>query len=208
MQNLIGKRYGSWLVLNDTEDKRKVHCRCDCGTEKDVWRTNLTCGYSSSCGCVPHAKMIERCTKHGGTRTRLYTVWSNMRRRCYEPQNKRYARYGGRGITVCDEWKDDFGAFRDWMLAQGYDETSPYGKQTLDRIDNDGDYSPDNCRIVDIKKQNSNRCTRHLLEYNGFSMSITEWNNKMGYPDGCIDKRIRRGWSVERAITTPPKRRV
>lgn len=92
------------------------------------------------------------------------------------------------------------------MLAHGYDENSAYGEQTLDRINNDGDYSPDNCRIASIQEQNLNRSTRHLLEYNGVTMSITEWNNKMGYPDGCIDNRIRKGWSIERAITEPPKR--
>lgn len=203
----VGDRYGHWTVIGLSDDKRKVHCKCDCGTERDVWRTNLSCNYSHSCGCVPHEKTIERCTTHGGTKTRLYSVWSNMRRRCYEPQNKRYHRYGGRGIKVCNEWKDDFAAFRDWMLAQGYDETSAYGEQTLDRIDNDGDYTPENCRLATIQEQNLNRSTRHILEYNGVSMSITEWNNKMGYPEGLIDERIRHGWSTEMAITKPPKRR-
>lgn len=203
----VGSKFGHWTVLGLTDDKKKALCRCDCGNKKIVWKTNLIYGKSSSCGCVPHAKTIERCTKHGGTKTRLYSVWSNMRRRCYETTNSRYHRYGGRGIKVCPEWKDDFGAFREWMLSQGYDETSKYGEQTLDRIDNDGDYSPDNCRLANLKEQSANRCTRHLLEYNGISLSITEWNTKMGYPDGCIDNRIRKGWSAERAITTPPKRR-
>ena len=203
----IGDTYGQWTVIGLVDDKRKIHCRCICGKEKDVWKANLTCGYSSSCGCQSLKKTIERCTTHGESKTRLYSVWSNMRRRCYEKSNSRYHGYGGRGIRVCPEWRNNFTAFRDWMLSQGYDETSEYGKQTLDRIDNNGDYSPDNCRLATIQEQNRNRCTRHILEYNGFSMSITEWNDKMGYPDGCIDNRIRKGWSVERAITTIPIRR-
>ena len=203
----IGEKYGRWTVIGKSSDKRKARCRCECGNESDVFIQNLVRGLSISCGCLKREITIERNLKHGGTKTRLYCVWSNMRRRCYDVSNSRYCRYGGRGIKVCPEWKDDFGAFRDWMISQGYDETSPYGKQTLDRIDNDGDYSPDNCRLATIQEQNKNRCTRHVLEYNGISMSITEWNKKMGYPEGCIDGRIRNGWSAEKAITTPPRRR-
>lgn len=201
----IGDKIGRWTVIGLSEDARKVHCRCECGKEADVWKNNLSGHKSLSCGCLISDVTKQRNIKHNGTNTRLYSVWNNMRRRCYEKTNKRYHRYGGRGIKVCEEWKNDFTAFRQWMLSQGYDETKTYGQQTLDRINNDGDYSPENCRLATIQEQNLNRSTRHLLEYNGEIMSITEWNTKMGYPDGCIDNRIRKGWDIERAITEKPR---
>lgn len=203
---MIGKKYGRWTVIGETNHPRKVHCRCECGKEADVWKPNLTSGKSLSCGCLTREITTKRNTKHNGANTRLYSVWSNMRRRCYDSRNSRYHRYGGRGIKICSEWREDFDSFRQWMLSQGYDETASYGQQTLDRIDNDGDYSPDNCRLATIKEQCENRCNRHVLEYNGVSMSVTEWNEKMGYPDKLIEGRIRRGWPVEKAITTPVRR--
>lgn len=204
---MIGNKYNRWTVVGYAEDKRKLHCRCECGKEADVWKGNLLSGKSKSCGCLISEVTTKRNLKHNGANTRLYSVWNNMIRRCYDERNNRYHRYGGRGIKVCDEWHE-FSAFRDWMFSQGYDEKSEYGKQTLDRIDNDGNYEPSNCRLATIQEQNNNRCTKHLLTYNGEVHSITEWNNIMGYPDGLIDNRIRKGWSEERAISTPPKRKM
>lgn len=203
--DMIGEKYGRWTVLYPTENTRKVHCRCECGNEADVYKTNLKRGISRSCGCYKVEKAIQDQTTHKGTGTRVYRIWRSMRRRCLEKDNPRY---GGRGIKVCPEWDNDFITFRNWMLSQGYDENHPKGEQTIDRIDNDGDYCPENCRLANIKQQSANRSTRRELEYNGMSMSITEWNEKMGYPHGCIDNRIRKGWSIERAITEAPKRRV
>lgn len=203
---MIGNKYGRWTVIGYSEDKRKMRCRCECGNESDVWKSNLRSGKTLSCGCLISEATTKRNTTHNGTKTRLYSVWNNMLRRCYEEKNNRYHRYGGRGINVCDEWHE-FSAFREWMLSQGYDEKSEYGKQTLDRIDNDGNYEPSNCRLTSIKEQNSNRSTRHLLTYNGETHSITEWNTIMGYSDGVIDNRIRKGWSADRAISTPQKRK-
>lgn len=203
--NLIGNKYGRWTVIAETEVTRKVLCRCDCGKESEVYKTNLLRGISRSCGCYKVEKAIKDQTTHNGTGTRIYRKWRSMRRRCRDKNNPIY---GGKGIKVCPEWDNDFSAFRDWMLSQGFDENSGKYEQTIDCIDSNGDYCPENCRLATMHEQNLNKCTRRELEYNGERMSITEWNEKMGYFKGCIDNRLRKGWSIERAITEPPKRRI
>lgn len=203
--DMIGEKYGRWTVLYPTENTRKVHCRCECGNEADVYKTNLKSGISRSCGCYKIEKATQDQTTHNESHTRLHRIWRSMKARC---RDKNHSYYGGRGIKVCPEWENSFTAFRDWMISQGYDENHPKGEQTIDRINNDGDYCPENCRLANAKQQSENRRTRHELTYNGVSMSITEWNDKMGYPEGCIDNRIRKGWSIERAITETPKRRI
>ena len=167
---LIGQVFGHLLVLRKT-DQKDAHrgtvweCRCACGNVVSVPRYALVTGHTKSCGCL--RKTFLSCEKpsekHGAARTkayggmeRLYRVWCGMRDRCNNPNHNRFAHYGGRGIKVCDEW-DDYIAFRAWALSSGYDPNAPRGKCTIDRIDVDGDYCPDNCRWVDSKVQNLNK---------------------------------------------------
>lgn len=159
--DLTGKRYGKLVVIgrsdNDKYGRAKWTCRCDCGEVRTENSSNLVRGYVKSCGCE-RAKILRSVSiTHGQRKTRLYGVWSNLKTRCYNPKTHNYHRYGGRGITVCDEWINDFQAFYDWAIANGYDENAPYMKCTIDRIDNDKGYSPDNCRWVDAKTQNNNK---------------------------------------------------
>jgi len=137
----------------------------------------------------------ERNYVHGGAGTRLYRIWLGMKRRTADPRRNNYHRYGGRGITVCEEWKDSFAVFRDWALANGYrDDLS------IDRIDNDGNYEPGNCRWNSAKAQSNNTRRNVFLTVGGETHTVAEWTRKLGLQVNIITKRLGLGWSVERAL--------
>ena len=161
LKDLTGQRFGRLVVIEragSDKDKRATwKCQCDCGEVRVVYSCNLLHGIMKSCGCYKNEQIALRNTIHGKRKSRLYEVWKNMKRRCSSPSVHNYHRYGGRGITVCAEWQNNFQAFYDWAMANGYDENAPRGQCTIDRIDNDKGYSPDNCRWVDMKTQNNNQ---------------------------------------------------
>lgn len=203
--DLVGKRFGRWTAIEkDPQHNRKWICKCDCGTVKSVYANNLTRGKTVSCGCHKREVTINRNTTHGKAHSRLYFVWSNMRRRCNDPKNNRYSSYGGRGIRVCDAW-NDFQTFYEWAMKSGYDDTAKYGECTLERIDVNKGYEPDNCTWTDIKNQCNNRTLNVLLTFNGKTQNITQWEHELGFSKDRLANRLRKGWTVERALTTPLK---
>ena len=164
--NLTGQRFGRFTAIKRSDQlayskEAAWLCMCDCGNMRTVKGSKLRSGKSRSCGCLQAKELGERNATmkriHGGSDTRLYHVWKGMHSRCYQKSHNRYKDYGARGITICDEWLHDFAAFRDWAVANGYDENAQRGQCTIDRIDNDNGYSPDNCRFVDMGVQRKNQ---------------------------------------------------
>lgn len=144
---------------------------------------------------------------HGKSSTRLYNVWGGMVHRCHS-QDTYVKGYWQRGIKVCDEWRNSFEAFYTWAIANGYDETAPESKCTLDRIDVNGDYCPENCRWVDRKVQANNRTNNHLLTHNGKTQNMKQWAEETGIKYNTLCNRILTlQWNIERALTTPTKTR-
>lgn len=200
-----GARYGRWTVIEfPAIGKRRsfAKCRCDCGAEKIVGVKYLRRGSSKSCGCLRQ----EIREKHGESwrnRSKLYPVWLSMKQRCSNPNDQNYHNYGGRGITVCPKWEKDYISFRDWARGSGYQE----GLQ-IDRSDNDGPYSPENCRWTTSRVNCNNMRTNRLEILWGETKSLADWarDERCAVTYARLRSRLHRGWSFEKALTTPPTR--
>lgn len=178
----------------ESSGARREHwiCRCDCGNQTVVAKKNLLNGNTQSCGCSRVITNKERLTKHGGRDTKLYAVWSSMVARCYNENDASYAYYGGNGIIVCEQWRHDFESFRNWALSAGYEEGL-----TIDRIDVNGQYSPDNCRWADMVAQANNRSNTIYIEYNGERHTCAECARLLNMSYDTINNRYHAGMKPE-----------
>lgn len=200
--DLTGQRFGRLTVL------RRVHgkyweCLCDCGNTHIVNRDHLGID-TNSCGCLRKEVTRARTFKHGEKQTRLYKLWTCIRARCMNSKSPEKHIYYDRGITMCEEW-NSFEVFRDWALANGYDPTAKRGVTTIDRIDNDKGYSPDNCRFVSLTENQRNRRDTRRYVFQGESLTTGEISERTGTSVNLIGERLRRGWDIERAALVPAR---
>lgn len=205
VKDLTDRVFGRWHVISFSHTTNIGHaywnCVCECGTHRAVSGTSLIRGSSKSCGCFNRERAIECSTKHGKCHTPEYRVWKKLLRRCYEQNDKSYHNYGGRGIAVCDQWRNSFESFINDM------GTRPSKNHSIDRIDNDGNYEPNNCRWATPKQQSRNRRVNIMLTCHGKTMCISDWSREVGITIGAIKWRLKQGWSIERALTEPRRHR-
>ena len=206
--NIIGEKYNKLLVIEEVEKQGKCRmfkCLCDCGKTTIVSMNNMRSCKIVSCGCHKRDQTILRCTTHNQRHTHLYEIWKGIKQRCYNPKHRAYHNWGGRGIKVCDEWKDNFQAFYDWSYASGYTfenhKQDEKRKLTLDRIDNDGNYEPSNCRWVTRKVQASNMRHTKLITINGETKCLAEWCRVLNIHRWTYANRIKKGMTPEEALT-------
>lgn len=198
---MIGDKFGRLTITKRYRkgNRTYIDAVCDCGNTTSAREDHVKSGRISSCGCLSIEEKRTRMTTHGMTSTRLYKCWENMHKRCYLKSYKNFERWGGRGIKVCDEWLHKFEPFRDWALANGYDDTL-----SLDRIDNDGNYEPSNCRWATHSQQMSNRSTSENLNAMLNGKTLRELSDEYGIPYKTLWQRLRRcGMSLETALSKP-----
>lgn len=208
--DLTGQRFGRLIVIErvvDKERENKQHttfwkCICDCGGQIVCSRNHLLDGHIRSCGCLHDENSKTSNKTHGLYHTRIHAIWTNMIQRCTNPKNKKYYRYGGRGIKVCDEWRK-FENFYNWSVDNGYNEFLKAKQCTIDRKNNDGDYCPENCRWTTSTVQSGNKSDNVYLTFNGETHSSPEWAEIIGISSKVISERKRKGWTDEKCLTTP-----
>lgn len=204
LQNLVGKKYGRLLVIKrikSVNGKTKWLCKCDCGNECVVYATSLKSGNTQSCGCYKreNAKKLYSTVRQNDKR--LYAVWNGIKQRCTNPNNNAYHNYGGREIKICNEWANNYKSFYDWAISAGYKK----GKE-IDRIDNDGNYEPDNCRFVDKETQANNKRNVRLYTINGITKSLSQWCKDYDLDYYTVRQRIYKlGWTIEDALNKPKR---
>lgn len=206
--DLTGQRFGRLTVIERVETRNKQvfwKCKCDCGKYTVIAGKELRRGRSKSCGCLRDELVSARFETHGATKHnkthpdyRLYAIWNGMIFRTNNPNSLAYERYGGAGITVCDEWLHSFEIFRDWAKANGY-----YEGLSIDRIDGKKGYFPENCRWATPLQQTRNRKNTCYLTYAGEVKTLKEWATQYNISYNALRKRVHHGWPIQRALTEP-----
>lgn len=200
--DLTGQRFGRLVAIKYAYTKRSRRfwrCKCDCGNEKTVEISSLMNGKTKSCGCLNRETFYRNPYTMRHTHMQLYNVWHGIKLRCHNPNYHSFEFYGGRGIIVCDEWRNSFDTFATWADNNGYEE----GLE-IDRIDVNGNYCPENCRWVTPKQQANNRRNTFIVTYQGAAKPLSEWCDELGLPYATIYYRLSSGkWSVEDALNVP-----
>jgi len=202
--DLAGRKFGNLTILRRDECKShniKWICKCDCGNVCSVAGVHLKSGHTKSCGCIHKKLLSKRVKTHGASKTRLYSIWSGMKDRCNNPNSFAFLNYGDRGISVCDDWSNNFNCFKEWSINNGYAENL-----TLDRKDNNGNYCPNNCRWATRKEQSRNTRRNVLVEINGFTQCLNDWIKTNGINRSTFNDRYYiRNWPLKKALTYPVK---
>lgn len=211
-KDLTGQKFDRLTVIKraGTSKSGKVLwlCECSCREHNQITTTtsNLITGNTKSCGCLAKesaSRTGKANTIHGDTDTRLYRIFHGMKDRCYNSKNKDYARYGGRGIKVCEEWLNDYITFKKWAINNGYQEDL-----AIERKDFDKDYCPENCKWISMSQQQRNKSSNRVITYNGESKILVEWAEQFNIPYNVLCARINEtGHTFEEAINMPYERR-
>lgn len=204
--DLVGQRFGRLTVLEFSHSDGSTYwkCACDCGNKVVVRGSRLRAGDTKSCKCLQNDMLREMSFTHGMTTSHRpeYDAWTCMKKRCYSKNTKDYPQYGGRGITVCDEWLNDVAQF----FADMGPKPSP--KHTIDRIDTNGNYCKANCRWATMKEQCNNRRSSKWVSYLGETKTVSNWADQFGIHRSVILSRLKMNWSIERALTTPVQKKT
>lgn len=204
IEDLTGQKFGNLTVVERVGTDKIVNafwvCKCDCGNiTQPIITPALKNGFIKNCGHCVEKRVKKHTAKLSTEHPRIYNVWHAMKVRCYNPNSKKYKCYGGRGIKVCNEWLNSFEAFYKWAMSNGYAENL-----TIDRIDNDGNYEPSNCRWITNKEQQNNRSNNKIISYNGKTLNISQWAELKKIPASVLYCRIYKyGWDFEKALNTP-----
>jgi hypothetical protein len=209
--NLIGQRFGKLIVIKFVFKKNGNvcwECLCNCGNTTIVNTSNLRRKHTLSCGCLRKKRLLESLTKHGMSHTRFWNIWRNMRQRCFDENTVNYNRYGGRGIKVCNRWLK-FKNFKDDMYKSYKEHVKIFGekKTQIDRKNYNKNYYKKNCRWVNLFEQANNKKNNHFLTYNNQTLTISQWERKLGFNKDIVRFRINKSkWSVEKSLTTPVRK--
>lgn len=199
-RNILGQKFGRLLVVSFAGIKKQKSwwtCRCDCGEVRIIAASKLLNGHTKSCTCLQKEIVSKTMTTHGCSGTRMFWVWSKMIDRCTNTNSRYYYNYGGRGISVCDSWMK----FENFIRDMG---ERPTEFHSIDRIDNNGNYCPENCRWTTRHHQSRNKRTNIMITNNGTTLCATDWDKRLGGRNGLVQKRLRLGWSITDALTLKP----
>ena len=199
-----GDKFGKWTIIEEITPKiisekprRMFRCQCECGNIGEVQLSCLRNGHSTSCGCEQKKRVVETRTKHGlADKHPLYLTWKNMKKRCNDPNSIGYKNYGGRGIIVCKEWINDFQSFYNWSINNGWAK-----ELSIDRIDTNGNYCPENCRWANVDTQMNNTTRNHYIEYNGNTYTLSTLSKHLNIPYNIVRYRISNcKWAINQLI--------